>query len=130
MKKSVIKTLSAFLVLVLVLSVLPMAALAAEPGQHVHTGECCQSDIDTLASCNHVFVTTLESRDVPEDDLCHKSYEVEVDMCVICGYTTRIETGYYTLNKHTVENWAPVTQEDGTIRMKGSCTYCHAELIL
>ena len=130
MKKSIIKALSAFLVLMLVLSVLPMATLAAESEQYVYTDECSQLDTVTRVGCNHVFVTTLESRDVPEDDLCHKSYEVEVDMCVICGFTTQTETGYYKLVKHTVNNWAPVIQEDGTIRMKGSCTYCHAELIL
>ena len=129
MKKSVIKTLSVFLVLVLVLSVLPMAALAAEPEQHVHTDECCQSDIEMRAICNHVFATTLEPRDVSEDDSYHKSYEVEVSMCVLCGYTTRIETGYYTLNKHTFD-WVLARQEDGTVKLKGTCTYCHAEVIL
>lgn len=37
MKKSIVKSLSAFLALVLILSVLPMAAFAAEACAHTHT---------------------------------------------------------------------------------------------
>jgi len=130
MKKSIVKSLSAFLVLVLILSVLPMAAFAAETEQHDHVDECCQNEVEVCAICDHVYMLTFDSRDVVYDAMYHKSYEVEVQTCALCGYTIRTETGNYQLNKHYVANWVLVSQKDGVSEYEGTCTYCHAELTM
>lgn len=64
------------------------------------------------------------------DAVYHKSYEVQVQTCTLCGHTIRTDTGYSQLNKHYVANWVLVSQKNGVSEYEGTCAYCGAQLTM
>lgn len=77
MKKSIIKTLSAFLVLVLVLSVLPMAAFASASETFFLTNcsgfRCTGSGLITETQVNAIFSATALPNAAVQPDECYSS---------------------------------------------------------
>lgn len=107
MKKSIVKSLSAFLALVLILSVLPMAAFAAEVGEHEHTGSCCEENIamPAMAICpegEHIYRVTTSSRMVDCGGV-HRVDEVTLYKCAKCNHSYVTPTGasYYAAHRYT-----------------------------
>ena len=98
MKKSIAKSLSVFLALVLILSVLPMAAFAAEFNESEHTDECYfEGGVATRAVLicpggNHVYMATTSVVFVDcVDD--HRVDEVIMYECANCAHSYYEETG-------------------------------------
>lgn len=89
MKKTIVKTLSAFLALVLLLSVLPAAVFAAEADEHAHTGTCCPDSGAAMlgvTGCQHVYTCTFSTRRVN----CGSDHRVEEFVhyqCTKCHYS-------------------------------------------
>lgn len=94
MKKTLIKSLSAFLVLVLILSILPIAAFASETEEHEHTGCTCAQPVVT-AVCTHPIKTTYHSYRVK--DITASGHVIEDTVCytcTTCGFSYTELTGY------------------------------------
>lgn len=119
MKKSIMKTLSAVLALVLILSALPMTAFAAE------------TVAPAAAVCTHpLCYTTIGVRcESYGDSEYHKSYEIQYDTCASCGVT--IETVLsVTEEAHLVETWTLSSYNADYLFYEGECMYCNEELLL
>lgn len=104
MKKSFTKSMAAFLALVLILAVLPMAAFAAEVDEHEHTGSCCEENIavPAMAICpegEHVYITTTSNRLVDCGDN-HRVEEVSLYTCANCTHSYSTPTGDYYYAGH------------------------------
>lgn len=130
MKKSIVKALSAFLALVLILSVLPMAAFAAETDQHEHMDQCCQNEVQVYATCKHVYTLTLGTRYEEINQYYHRSYDAEIRTCTLCGYTTYVQKGPDQISAHYVPNWVLVNQDASGSYYRGQCSYCWCELFM
>lgn len=83
------KYLAALLALVMLLSILPMAAFAAEDG-HIHDSNCeCQS---VRAVCDHTYKQTSGyscTKYLATDSryqFYHKAYNAYIFTCIDCGY--------------------------------------------
>lgn len=108
MKKSFVKSLSAFLALVLILSALPMAAFAAEVDEHEHTDSCCSNDtavMPAMAPCEddaHVYAprTTYKYTDCGG---VHRVDETILIACIYCARFTSQTAGdsYYADHSYT-----------------------------
>lgn len=98
MKKSIVKPLSAFLAFVLILSMLPMAAFAAE-------------DIAPCAECSHNFNVTHKSIPVATSytELGHTVTLVDEYKCSVCGYTFTVNTGTSTVRHVLVKEYFGTT---------------------
>lgn len=90
MKKSVIKTLSVFLALALVLPIVSMAVFA----------DGTDDGVAPCKSCTHVYRTTFDTRYDQYSDEYHLCVELEENVCSLCGFTTYIETGSTWLGTH------------------------------
>lgn len=97
MKKSIIKTLSAFLVLVLVLSVLPMAAFASASETFFLTNcsgfRCTGSGLITSTQVNATFSATALPNAAVQPDECYSSV-VHVEVYNSTGTKTGEVTSY------------------------------------
>ena len=113
MKKTVVRLVSLLLAIVLSVCALPLMAFATEADTHDHGACCGENEAVALGICKHLFFTTLSSRSVPYNTTHHKSYEIEINTCSLCGYTTRRDTGNWWLGEH----------EPGP---NGQCIYCGA----
>lgn len=84
MKKSIVKYLSTFLVLALILSVLPMSAFAAE------------GEVSPCAECHHSYTVTHYRVPVANSysTIGHTVNLIDRYNCIKCGY-------YYTVNNGT-----------------------------
>ena len=111
MKKTVVRLVSLLLAIVLSVCALPLMAFATEADTHDHGACCGENEAVALGICKHLFFTTFSSRSVPYNTTHHKSYEIEINTCSLCGYTTRKDTGYWWLSEH---KWG----------LNGQCAYC------
>ena len=111
MKKTVVRLVSLLLVIVLSVCALPLMAFATEADTRDHGAGCGENEAVALGICKHLFHMTLSSRSEPYSSTHHKSYEVELYTCSLCGYTTQRDTGNWWFSAH---NWGPT----------GQCTYC------
>ena len=129
MKKSIVKTLSAFLALVLILSMLPMAAFAAVAAENVHTNGCCQDNARAIGICNHplFYVISTYYYFEPYSNEFHKSIETTERVCAACGLQDDIVTT--NLVAHTVEDWALIGQTGDQIVEEGVCIDCKDTVI-
>lgn len=125
MKKSIVKALSAFLALVLILSVLPMAAFAAETDAHEHSALCsCEESGIMPASIicpdgNHLYrdggVAIYSS--ATEDGKHH----VEIlDACVVCLYR-RSETPLASYDEDHSYTKTQIGEDNGVAVYRYSC---------
>ena len=102
MKKTVVRLVSLLLAIVLSVCALPLMAFATEADTHDH-GVCCgENEVVALGICKHLFHMTLSSRSEPSDKTHHKTYEVELYTCSLCGYTTEKDTGSWWMEPHTL----------------------------
>ena len=113
MKKTVVRLVSLLLAIVLSVCALPLMAFATEADTHDHGACCGENEAAALGICKHLFFTTLSSRSVPYNAKYHKSYEIEINTCSLCGYTTQRDTGNWWLGEH----------DSG---LNGRCKYCGA----
>ncbi len=95
MQKSFTKYLSAILALVLILSVLPMAAFAAEQDGHVHEGECLSAYTPAAAGLicpdgRHLLAYTTKNVYTDCGSTVHR---VDVYNYIVCGNCSYSVTG-------------------------------------
>ena len=100
MKKTVVRLVSLLLAIVLSVCALPLMAFATEADTHDHGACCGENEAVALGICKHLFFTTLSSRSVPYNAKYHKSYEIEIKTCSLCGYTTQRDTGNWWFGAH------------------------------
>lgn len=125
MKNTLIKSLSIFLALVLILTASPIAVFSAESEKHMDTDSCGQYAL----ICEHVYTASEMSISEPYSETHHKTTEYVLETCNRCGITVRNETSSY-LSEHIVETWVLVDQYDNVCEYKGTCKYCGEELSL
>lgn len=98
MKKSVMKSLAAFLVLALMVASLPVAVFAEEP-EHCHGEMCCpdcETEVTAVNNCpaggSHAYMSTPSAtyRDCGEYHLVQESI---LHTCTKCGYSYHALTG-------------------------------------
>lgn len=105
MKKSIVKTLSAFLVMVMVLSTLSVAAFAAEFNEHEHTGTCCSDGgvavlaVSTCPGGEHVYRATMSAVFVDCGGV-HRVDEATLYECASCAHSYYETTGRYYYEAH------------------------------
>lgn len=108
MKKSIVKYLSALLALVLVLSALPMAALAAEADEHEHSASCCSDAtgiMPAMAACEdgqHVFYLS-ETTQYTDCGGVHRVDARYLYTCGVCAYfyTSDVINSYYAAHSYS-----------------------------
>lgn len=86
MKKSTVKLLSACLVLVLLLSVLPMAAFAADTNEHEHI-DCCAEESSAWVVCDHMYYVVHTGYYYTSNGASgHTAKYANLLTCSKCGY--------------------------------------------
>lgn len=108
MKKSVMKSLAAFLVLALMVASLPVAVFAEEP-EHCHDEICCpdsEAIVSSAAICNHTYMSSLSVRLVDCGEY-HRVEETTYHKCVKCGYGYHVPTGSYYTAAHIYSKKTP-----------------------
>lgn len=89
MKKSVMKSLAAFLVLALMVASLPVAVFAEEP-EHCHDEMCCpdsEAEVTAAAICNHVYSMATPSARWVITETAHRYEEITLYTCSKCGHS-------------------------------------------
>lgn len=107
MKKQLVKPISLLLVLLLLISSVPMFALAVEPDDHdhsLHSDDCCQSSSRAVVGCVHIYQSIETGRFQPYNDLYHLSATIRVSTCVSCGFKMEEIVNGPTLQKHAKDN--------------------------
>lgn len=88
MKKSTVKFMSACLVFVLLLSVLPMAAFAAETNEPEHI-DCCAEESSPWVVCNHTYYIVHTGYYYTSNGASgHVAKYANLLSCSDCGYQT------------------------------------------
>lgn len=116
MKKNVRKMLAVVLALMMLISIIPMATLAAE-----------EDEVEPAAVCNHSYDETVLYSCTVIDGSLHKTVKYSEYVCLLCGYkyqkthstTTAVHTFTYTLLGIT-------TNDDGVAiyTYEKRCTAC------
>lgn len=108
MKKSLVKSLSVFLALVLILSALPMSAFAAKVEVHEHSTSCCSEEdgiMPAMAPCEdgaHVYYLS-ETRQYTDCGGVHRVDVLNVYTCSVCArfYIENTGISFYEAHSYT-----------------------------
>lgn len=119
MKKSARRLFSAFLALVLILSVMPLAAFASVAEDH--PDGCCQGSAYAIFPCNHIYQTYDSTTYVYYDNDYHLTTTRITQTCTLCGYFQTISEDV-ARHGHTVNVWTLIPNT--TNEYEGKCEYC------
>ena len=119
MKKSARRLFSAFLALVLILSVMPLAAFASEAEDH--PDGCCQGSAYAIFPCNHIYQTYDSTTYTPYNNDYHLARTSITQTCTLCGYFKTISEDV-AYGDHTVEIWTLLDED--LKEYGGTCKYC------
>lgn len=123
MKKSVSIFLSITLVLMLVLSVLPMGALAAEADEEASEKleyieaaadltSTEQGAVELMAVCGHIYTTTVKDYYSSFNDHSHSGSRYYVYACIYCVHSYEEFVDTFTANHYFVEEYCKEHNEE------------------
>lgn len=123
MKKSIVKSFAAFLVLTLIITSLPVAVFA-ESADHNYSETCCpncKTAASPAAICKHIYMTTPSCRYVDCFEV-HRVDETTLYSCTKCGYSYHESTGVSHYEAHTyVKTSLGIDPATGLFKNKYTC---------